>query len=239
MVLREPIQSVKTPTADRMIPPPKWAHLPFFSQEFEVISAAIKTDQRRVLPPTQQRFEALNLTPPNEVRVVILGQDPYPTPGHAHGLAFSVETDISPLPRSLNNIFKEMHDDLGEVPHDGNLRFWAAQGVLLLNTVLTVPAGEANGHKSLGWQSLTFQVLQHASQRPTAFLLWGKQAQTLARYISSPKTVANVSTDHLLIKTAHPSPLSARRGFFGSRPFSRINKWLADRGEPKINWTTA
>lgn len=221
-----------------MTPPPKWSHLPFFAETLPTIEHTLAKDAREILPPVPQRFAALDLTPPDRVRVVILGQDPYPTPGHAHGLAFSVEPDVRPLPRSLNNIFKEMREDLGDAPQTGDLRFWAAQGVLLLNTVLTVPAGEANGHKALGWQKLAHDVLQDVSQRPTAFVLWGKQAQALAPHISSPKTDPNFETDHLLIETAHPSPLSARRGFFGSRPFSRINTWLTARGEPAINWTT-
>ena len=220
-----------------MTPPSAWSHLPFFTDTLPGIKTALATETRAILPPASQRFAALDQTPPGAVRVVILGQDPYPTPGHAHGLAFSVAPDLHPLPRSLNNIFREMRDDLGSAPATGDLRFWAAQGVLLLNTVLTVPAGEANGHRALGWQSLAHQVLKEVSQRPTAFVLWGKQAQTLAPHISSPKTGANRDSGHLMIETAHPSPLSARRGFFGSRPFSRINSWLAARGEQDINWT--
>ncbi|MEP2531060.1 uracil-DNA glycosylase [Shimia sp.] len=219
--------------------PTNWAHLPFFRDDWPRIAKALRDDTRQILPPEHQRFQALDLTPPDNVRVVIMGQDPYPTPGHAHGLAFSVEPDVRPLPRSLNNIYKEMREDLEDAPDNGDLRFWAAQGVLLLNTVLSVPAGEANGHKTLGWQSLAHQVLKEVSHRPTAFVLWGKQAQALAPHISSPKTGANKEDGHLMIETAHPSPLSARRGFFGSRPFSRINTWLAARGEPEINWTTA
>ena len=221
-----------------MTPPAAWSHLPFFADTLPEIQAALAVDPRDILPPGPQVFTALDLTPPDAVRVVILGQDPYPTPGHAHGLAFSVEPQVRPLPRSLNNIFKEMRDDLGDAPTTGDLRFWARQGVLLLNTVLTVPAGEANGHKALGWQTLTHQVLAQVSCRPTAFVLWGKQAQALAPHISSPKTGAQLGGGHLMIETAHPSPLSARRGFFGSRPFSRINTWLAANDAPPINWTT-
>ncbi|MGR3713775.1 MAG: uracil-DNA glycosylase [Shimia sp.] len=217
-----------------------WADLPFFADELPTISSQLATDTRDILPPADQVFTALTRTPQADVRVVILGQDPYPTPGHAHGLAFSVAPDVRPLPRSLNNIFKEMVDDLGAAPLNGDLRFLADQGVLLLNTVLTVPAGEANGHKTLGWQKLTHQVLAAVSQtRPCAFVLWGKQAQSLAPHIASPKDSTNPSDGHLMIQTAHPSPLSARRGFFGSRPFSKINTWLAQRGEPTINWTDA
>lgn len=211
--------------------PKAWAHLSFFSERYQSIEATIAADPRDILPPAPQRFAALAACAPDAVRVVILGQDPYPTPGHAHGLSFSVEPDVGPLPRSLNNIYKEMVDDLGQAPRTGDLRPWAAQGVLLLNTVLSVPAGEANGHKDLGWQQLAHEVLSEVSQKPTAFVLWGKQAQALAKHIHPG--------DHLMIETAHPSPLSARRGFFGSKPFSRINDWLRNQGEQEINWTHA
>lgn len=206
-----------------------WADLPFFTQDLPRIHAALANDPREILPPDAQIFTALQLTPRATTRVVILGQDPYPTTGHAHGLAFSVAPGTRPLPRSLSNIYKEMQEDIGATPTNGDLRGWARQGVLLLNTVLTVPAGEANGHKHLGWQKLAHQVLAQVSKRPTAFVLWGKQAQALEIHIETG--------DHLILKTAHPSPLSARRGFFGSRPFSAINNWLQDRGEPGINWT--
>ncbi len=214
-----------------MTVPKAWAHLAFFAQSLPKIETALAADDRLILPPTNQRLAALDHVAPPDVRVVILGQDPYPTPGHAHGLSFSVEPDVRPLPRSLNNIYKELIDDLGHAPLSGDLRPWAKQGVLLLNTVLSVPAGEANGHKSLGWQALTHQVLAEVSQTPTAFVLWGNQAQSLSKHI--------IPGDHLMIETAHPSPLSARKGFFGSRPFSRINDWLAARGDAPINWTAS
>ena len=219
------------PSGPSSVPPvpAAWQHLPFFRDTLPAIETALAQEARVILPPVHQRFAALEACAPADVRVVILGQDPYPTPGHAHGLAFSVEPDVRPLPRSLTNIFKEMQDDLGAAPDTGDLRSWAQQGVLLLNTVLSVPANEANGHKSLGWQNLAHQVLTDVSRRPTAFVLWGKQAQGLASYIQPG--------DHLMIETAHPSPLSARRGFFGSRPFSRVNDWLAQRGRPQIDWT--
>jgi len=211
--------------------PEAWGHLPFFRRDWPAIEAALAAETRPVLPPAPMRFAALALTPPEAVRVVILGQDPYPTPGHAHGLAFSVEPEVHPLPRSLQNIFKEMRDDLGASPGSGDLRFWAAQGVLLLNVALSVPAGAAGGHGGFGWQRLAEEVLAEISMRPTAFLFWGARAQAMARHVSAG--------DHLLIASAHPSPLSARCGFFGSRPFSRVNGWLAARGEVPIGWAKA
>ena len=212
--------------------PEGWADLDFFASDWPMIRSALAAETRTILPPRAQVFAALDLCPPEATRVVILGQDPYPTPGHAHGLAFSAEPDVRPLPRSLGNIYKEMQADLGACPPDADLRFWARQGVLLLNTVLTVPAGEAHGHKDLGWQRLTGQVLARLlgdPARPRAFLLWGKPAQKLGRDVAAP---------HLRIDSAHPSPLSARRGFFGSRPFSRTNEWLTAQGHAPINWTT-
>lgn len=211
-----------------MIPPHAWQHLPFFAQDLPRIEAVL-ADQADILPPSHQRFAALEACPPDAVRVVILGQDPYPTPGHAHGLAFSVEADVYPLPRSLNNIFKEMDEDLGGHPATGDLHGWAHQGVLLLNTALTVPAGNAGAHARLGWSRLTEQVLSSLADRPRAFLLWGKHAQGFRPLITG--------AGHLVIETAHPSPLSARRGFFGSRPFSRINEWLTQQGQTPIDWT--
>ncbi len=208
--------------------PLAWADLPFFSRDWPALAARIATDPRTILPPESQRFAALDLTPPGGVRVVILGQDPYPTRGHAHGLAFSVEPDVRQLPRSLSNVFKELNDDIHVNPANGDLRPWARQGVLLLNTSLSVPEGQAGGHARLGWQRLAEQVLGRVSARPAAFLLWGAHAQSLKPHIRPG--------DHLVIESAHPSPLSARRGFFGSRPFSRVNRWLTDRGEAPIRW---
>ncbi|PRY26587.1 uracil-DNA glycosylase [Aliiruegeria haliotis] len=208
-----------------------WGDLPFFAQDLPRIAAALDAEERDVLPAERDVFAALELTQPDQTRVVILGQDPYPTPGHAHGLAFSAEADVRPLPRSLGNIYKEMEADLGAAPPNADLRFWARQGVLLLNAVLTVPAGEAHGHKSLGWQALTRQVIARLSSIPRAFLLWGKPAQATA-------AGALTGTDHFILETAHPSPLSARKGFFGSRPFSRTNSWLQAQGHSPINWTS-
>jgi uracil-DNA glycosylase len=208
--------------------PPGWAHLPFFTTDWPRIRDAVAGDARKILPPEDHRFAALDLTPPDALRVVILGQDPYPTPGHAMGLAFSVAPGIRPLPRTLSNIFKEIQADIGSAPRDGDLTFWARQGVLLLNTCLTVPAGDAAGHARLGWHRLTEQVLAEVSRRPCAFVLWGAHAQSLAGHIRAG--------DHLILHAAHPSPLSARRGFFGSRPFSRVNSWLTSNSQPPIDW---
>ena len=162
------------------------------------------------------------------MEVVILGQDPYPTPGHAHGYAFSAEPDVRPIPRSLVNIFNELDADLGASPQDPDLRFWADQGVLLLNSVLTVPAGCAHGHARLGWQRLTAQVLNRLSDRPRAYLLWGAHAQKAAAEVDPAR--------NLKIETPHPSPLSARRGFFGSHPFSRANAFLEESGRGAVDW---
>ena len=203
-----------------------WADLPFFTKDWPTIAKAIENDTRPILPPEQLRFAALARTQPDATRVVILGQDPYPTKGHANGLAFSVSPDIA-LPRSLANIYREMDDDIGARPANGDLSHWAEQGVLLLNTALTVPEGDAGGHARLGWSRLTTQVLERLDTTPRAFLLWGKHAQ---------KHGAKLADHHLKIETAHPSPLSARRGFFGSAPFSRINAWLTGQGHTPIRW---
>jgi uracil-DNA glycosylase len=208
-------------------PPEGWADLPFFSAQWPALRDRLDA-LPAVLPAAEARFRALELTSPNAVRVVILGQDPYPTPGHATGLAFSVPAELAKLPPSLRNIFKEMREDLGCAPATGALAHWARQGVLLLNTALSVEPGGAGGHARWGWDVLVAQVLERAAATPCAFLLWGAHAQKVAAPFIGP--------DHLVIETAHPSPLAARRGFFGSRPFGRVNDWLAARGEPPIDW---
>ncbi len=192
---------------------------------------ALVAEGRSVLPAAPDLFAAFRLTPLERVRVVILGQDPYPTPGDAHGLAFSVARG-TPVPRSLANIFREMRDDIGAAPVSGNLSGWARQGVLLLNTVLTVEAGQAGSHRRLGWQALTDEAIRAVSAReePTVFVLWGADAQAKRPLIDL--------TRHLVIESVHPSPLSARRGFFGSRPFSRANAFLRERGRGEIDWTS-
>lgn len=208
-------------------PPPSWADLRFFADDWPAVRAALEAETDETLPPRPRVFAALDACPPERVRVVILGQDPYPTPGHADGLAFSVALGVA-LPRSLANIFAEMEDELGCRPESGDLSSWARQGVLLLNTCLTVPAGRANGHRRLGWTRLAEQVLARVSKRPTAFVLWGRPAQAMAQHIRPGA--------HLIVTSPHPSPLSARRGFFGSRPFGRVNAWLEGRGEAPIDW---
>lgn len=191
---------------------------------------------KQVLPAKADWFNAFNATPFDRVRVAILGQDPYPTPGHAHGLSFSVRRDVRPLPKSLINIFKELADDLGMNNVSGDLTPWAEQGVLLLNAVLTVPARQAAGHQNQGWEPITDAAITTlaARQNPVVFVLWGAAAQRKAALIAPH----NHNRRHLIIQSPHPSPLSAYRGFFGSRPFSRINDFLAQQGEPPIDWRT-
>lgn len=214
-----------------------WRALPAFAPDGAAARACAAADAERaaghvVAPAPERVFAALALTPLDQVRAVILGQDPYPTPGHANGLAFSY-VGPPPLPRSLVNIYKERAEDLGKAPPaDGDLTRWARQGVLLLNTALTVREGasKAGSHLQLGWGKVTDEVVAAVSrERPhVVFLLWGAPAQAKRPLIDESR--------HLVIASAHPSPLSARRGFFGSRPFSRANAWLAEQGERPIDW---
>lgn len=183
-----------------------------------------------VYPPQGEEFAAFELTPPEAVRVVILGQDPYHGEGQAMGLSFSVKKGTA-YPHSLRNIFRELHDDLGVAAAHGDLSAWAKQGVLLLNTVLTVEAGKANSHAAWGWQRLTDAALLATNDlpQPIAFVLWGAQAQSKAALVHS-------DAPRLILTAPHPSPLSAYRGFFGSRPFSRVNAFLRAHGEKEIDW---
>lgn len=208
-----------------------WHDLPFFESNLPTLEQKLASSASQILPKPSLVFAALNHVQPDDVQVVILGQDPYPTPGHAHGYAFSADAGTRPLPRSLGNIYKEMQSDIGASPDDADLRFWADQGILLLNTTLTVLPGQAGIHSKLGWQTLTRQVLTTLEDRPRAYILWGAHAQKVAEHVED--------AENLKIKTAHPSPLSARRGFFGSRPFSRTNAWLQAQGHRAINWATA
>lgn len=187
-----------------------------------------------VYPPRGQVFTALKETPFDQVRVVILGQDPYHGPGQAHGLSFSVPPGIG-LPPSLRNIYRELEADLGSAPSaSGSLLHWSRQGVLLLNAVLTVREGEPASHQGKGWEGVTDAVMEAlwTGHRPVAFVLWGRfAANTLDRIRRRPP-----GAEHLILKSAHPSPLSAHQGFLGSRPFSKINEWLVRRGQPTIHW---
>lgn len=181
-------------------------------------------------PDMYDIFNALHYTDYKDVKVVILGQDPYHGPGQAHGLSFSVKPGVQPPP-SLMNIFKELHDDLGcYIPDNGYLKKWADQGVLLLNTVLTVREGQANSHKNIGWEKFTDKIISLLNSResPIVFILWGRNAQSKLNIITNPK--------HYIIKSAHPSPLSAHNGFFGSKPFSKTNNFLVSIGETSIDW---
>lgn len=191
------------------------------------------TGQTEVYPPQEDLFRAYRLTPPQTVRCVILGQDPYHEPGQAHGLSFSVQNGVR-LPPSLRNIFKEMEADTGGSCDfsNGDLSYLAKQGVLLLNTVLTVEKGKANSHKNFGWQTFTAATVAslNALTQPIAFILWGSHAQKLKQQIRQP------AGPRLILESVHPSPLSAYRGFFGSKPFSQVNAFLEQNGQPAINW---
>jgi len=185
---------------------------------------------RTVYPDMYHIFQALHLTSYEEAKVVILGQDPYHGPGQAHGLSFSVQYGV-PQPPSLKNIFKELHDDLGcTIPNHGCLEHWAKQGVLLLNAVLTVRESEPNSHKGLGWEKFTDRIIAALAERerPLVFILWGRHAQQKAAHIDRKR--------HLVLASAHPSPLSAHAGFFGSKPFSRANQFLRETGQTEIDW---
>ena len=202
---------------------------PYFSEIKQFILSE-KNKGKRVYPPGSQIFNAFNLTPFDQVKVVILGQDPYHGPGQAHGLSFSVPQGI-PQPPSLVNIFKELKSDLGiDPPKHGNLESWAKQGVLLLNAVLTVNDAEAASHKNAGWEKYTDAVIKTISDRKqhVVFILWGRFAQNKETLIDSHK--------HFIIKSAHPSPLSAYAGFFGSKPFSKANAYLREHGVEEIDW---
>lgn len=183
-----------------------------------------------VYPPQNRELYALELTPPERVRVVILGQDPYHEPGQATGLSFCVEKG-TPYPPSLRNIFKELADDVGAEAAHGDLTVWAEQGVLLLNTVLTVEKGRANSHADWGWQQFTDAVIAATNtlSQPIVFVLWGAQAQKKAALL-------NTKAPRLILNAPHPSPLSAYRGFFGSKPFSQINAFLRAQGADAIDW---
>jgi uracil-DNA glycosylase len=199
---------------------------------FKKLEAFVDGERERysVFPPEQEVFSALRLTPYENVKVLLLGQDPYHDNNQAHGLCFSVRPGIKPPP-SLMNMFKELHDDVGfRIPNNGYLVPWAEQGILLLNAVLTVRAHEANSHKGHGWETFTDRIISLVSARedPVVFVLWGAYAQKKHSLIDTER--------HSIVQAAHPSPLSARNGFFGSKPFSAINKALRGYGKQEINW---
>lgn len=220
-----------------MLPPLpySWRHLlaeefdkPYF-QKLELFLAK-ERQSHEIYPPEEETFSALKLTPYEDVNVLLLGQDPYPGKGQAHGLSFSVRPGIKP-PASLRNIYKELATDVSfRIPNNGYLAPWAKQGILMLNAVLTVRAGETNSHLGKGWELFTDCVISRVNEKedPVVFVLWGAYAQ---------KKIALIDADkHTIIKSAHPSPLSARKGFFGSRPFSAINRALRKAGKTEIDW---
>ena len=188
-------------------------------------------EDKTILPPFNLVYNAFELTKFTDVKVIIIGQDPYHQIGAANGLSFSVnEKDL--LPKSLSNIFKELKSDLGIINTNGDLRSWAKQGVFLINTILTVEAGKALSHKNIGWENFTETIIEtlNIDNSPKVFLLWGNQAKKFSSLVSNSK--------HLVISSAHPSPLSAYNGFFGSKPFSRINSFLRKNNLSEINWKT-
>ncbi|BFL47791.1 uracil-DNA glycosylase [Lactonifactor longoviformis] len=201
---------------------------PYYKPLFEKINQEYQT--KRVFPPADDIFNAFHFTPLEEVKAVILGQDPYHNYGQAHGLCFSVKPEVD-IPPSLINIYQELHDDLGcYIPNHGYLEKWARQGVLMLNTVLTVRAHQANSHQGLGWEQFTDAAIRILDEieRPMVFILWGRPAQMKKSMLHNP--------NHLILEAPHPSPLSAGRGFFGSRPFSQTNNFLQSHGIAPIDW---
>ena len=201
---------------------------PYYKTLFEFVKE--EYSKTAVYPPAEDIFNAMHLTPLSKVKVLILGQDPYHGDRQAHGLSFSVmpKTDIPP---SLQNIYQELHDDLGcTIPNNGYLKKWAEQGVLLLNTVLTVRAHQPNSHQGHGWEHFTDAIIQavNAQDRPIVYMLWGKPAQSKLPMLKNPK--------HLILKAPHPSPLSAYRGFFGCKHFSQANAFLAENGQEVVDW---
>ncbi len=201
---------------------------PYYAKLYKKVLEEYQT--HLIFPASDDIFNAFNLTPLSQVKVVILGQDPYHGDGQAHGLCFSVKPDVD-IPPSLVNIYKELHDDLGcKIPNNGYLEKWAKQGVLLLNTVLTVRAHQAFSHRGIGWEEFTDAAIRilNEQDRPMVFILWGKPAQSKKAMLNNPK--------HLILEAPHPSPLSAFRGFFGSKPFSQTNRFLEENGLTAIDW---
>lgn len=205
----------------------------FDSDHMKKLKAFLQSERdagKQIYPPAKLWFNALDTTPLDQVKVVILGQDPYHGPNQAHGLSFSVSKDVR-IPPSLINIFKELHNDLGIEPaNHGNLKAWAEQGVLLLNSVLTVEAHKAGSHQNKGWERFTDAVIKLVNEqpRPIVFILWGAYAQRKASFVDESR--------HLVIRSVHPSPLSVHKGFFGTKPFSKANAFLESNGVPAIDW---
>lgn len=202
-----------------------------YMQDLKQFLVKEQSQGKAILPPPSNWFNALNTTPFDDVKVVILGQDPYPTQGHAHGLCFSVMPEVKPLPKSLLNINKELMTDLNiDNSHTGYLQPWAEQGVLMLNAVLTVEESNANSHQGKGWETFTDRIIQELNDKKEniVFILWGAYAQKKGQHIDTTK--------HQIIKSAHPSPLAAYRGFWGSKPFSQTNHFLEESGMTAINW---
>ena len=200
----------------------------YYHELMAKVSEAYENNQ--VFPPANEVFNALNLTPLSQVKAVIIGQDPYHDVGQANGLCFSVKPGVK-VPPSLVNIYKELHDDLGcSIPEDGYLVKWATQGVLMLNTVLTVNAHEPNSHKGYGWEKFTDAIISKVNEedRPIVFLLWGASAQKKKKLLNNPK--------HLILEAPHPSPLSVYRGFWGCKHFSKTNDFLVNNGIEPIDW---
>ena len=201
---------------------------PYYRKLYQQVKEEYQT--RQIFPHPDDLFNAFELTPLSKVKVVILGQDPYHNVGQAHGLCFSVKPDVD-IPPSLVNIYQELHDDLGcDIPNNGYLVKWAEQGVLLLNTVLTVRAHAANSHRGIGWEEFTDAAIRTLNEqdRPIVFILWGRPAQNKKVMLNNP--------NHYILEAPHPSPLSAYRGFFGSRPFSKTNEYLEKHGLTPVDW---
>lgn len=204
---------------------------PYFDRLVSYVKREYSDFPDAIFPKGNQIFRAFNACSFENVKVVILGQDPYPTVGHAHGLCFSVDVNVKPLPKSLQNIYKELQSDIGiPMPHHGDLSKWAEQGVLLLNTVLTVREGNPDSHANKGWELFTDAVIEELNKRKSGvvYILWGNKAQRKAENVNS--------VNNLILKAPHPSPLSAHRGFFGSKPFSKTNEYLFRHGQSIINW---
>lgn len=204
-------------------------HKPYYRDLYEFVKQEYRTHV--VYPPADDIFNAMHLTPLSEVKVLILGQDPYHNEHQAHGLSFSVLPDQREIPPSLQNIYQELHADLGcAIPNNGYLEKWARQGVLLLNTVLTVRAHQANSHQGKGWEQFTDAIIRavNEQERPIVYMLWGRPAQKKSAMLDNP--------EHLILKAPHPSPLSAYRGFFGCRHFSRANQFLEEHGIAPVDW---